>query len=53
VVGRKCESKGDESEENQEIKIQKFRTVRIKLFECLIEHIVRQKGQVAFKGQIK
>jgi len=52
VLGRKCKSKWEESEENQAIKILKFRTVSIQLFECFIEHCVRQKRQASFQGQI-
>jgi hypothetical protein len=52
VLGWKGKSKWDESEENQAIKIPKFRTGSIQLFECLIEHYVRQKRQVSFQGQI-
>jgi hypothetical protein len=50
VLGRKCESKCGESKENHAIKTLKFRTFRIKLFECLTEYYVRQRRQVACKG---
>ena len=52
MLGRKCKSKWEESEENQALKILKFRTVSIQLFECFIEHYARQKRQVSFQEQI-
>jgi hypothetical protein len=49
VLGRKHKFKWDESEENQAIKILKFRTVSIQLFECFIEYYVRHKMQVSLQ----
>ena len=52
MLGRKRKFKWDEIEENQAIKILKFRTVSIQLFECFIEYYVRYKRQVSLQGQI-